>query len=65
MSEQTIIVPVMYRVEEAAEAMRLSRDKVYELIRSGQLRSVKVGRNRRIPVDAVAECVARLCEAAA
>ena len=50
MSEQVIIVPVLYRVEEAAEAMRLSRDKVYELIRSGQLRSVKVGRSRRVPV---------------
>ena len=41
---------VLYRVNEAAEALRLSRSLVYELIRSGRLRSVKAGRRRLIPV---------------
>ena len=40
------IEPVLYRVDEAAEALRLSRSLVYELIRSGRLRSVKEGRRR-------------------
>ena len=29
------VVPLMYRVDEAAAALRLSRSSVYELIRSG------------------------------
>jgi excisionase family DNA binding protein len=37
---------VLYRVDEAADALRLSRSALYELIRSGRLRSVKSGRRR-------------------
>jgi excisionase family DNA binding protein len=50
---------VLYGVEEAAAA-RLSRSVLYELIRSGQLRTVKQGRRRLVPVSALAEYVARL-----
>jgi excisionase family DNA binding protein len=56
------IPPVLYRVDEAALALRLSRSVLYELIRSGRLRTVKVGRRRLVPVDALVECVARLVE---
>ncbi len=55
---------VLYDVDEPAEALRLSRSALYELIRSGQLRSVKSGRRRLIPVAALAEYVARLGSAA-
>ena len=51
---------VLYDVDEAAEALRLSRSALYELICSGQLRSVKAGRRRLVPVAALAEYVARL-----
>ena len=51
------IAPVLYRVEEAAEALRLSRSVVYELIRSGRLRTVKEGRRRLVPVVALTEYV--------
>jgi excisionase family DNA binding protein len=54
------VVPIMYRVDEAAAALRLSRSSVYELIRSGQLRTVKQGRRRLVPVTALAEYVASL-----
>jgi excisionase family DNA binding protein len=40
---------VLYGVEEAAAALRLSRSVLYELIRSGQLRTVKQGRRRPVP----------------
>lgn len=51
---------VLYDVDEAAEALRLSRSTLYELIRSGRLRSVKSGRRRLVPVAALAEYVAGL-----
>lgn len=54
------IPPVLYRVEEAAEALRLSRSVIYELIRSGRLRTVKEGRRRLVPVVALDEYVAGL-----
>ena len=51
---------VVYRVDEAALALRLSRSGIYELIRSGRLRSVKHGRRRLIPVAALTEYVSSL-----
>ena len=56
--------PLLYRVEEAAEALRLSRTAIYELIRSGRLRTVKSGSRRLVPVAALAEYVASLERAA-
>lgn len=47
-------------VDEVAEALRVSRWKVYELIRSRELASFRVGRCRRVPASAVADMVARL-----
>ena len=47
------VVPVAYDVDEAAVALRLSRSALYELIRSGRLRSVKSGRRRLVPVAAL------------
>jgi excisionase family DNA binding protein len=39
---------LLYRVSEAAAALSLSRAKVYELISSGALRSVRIDGARRI-----------------
>jgi len=38
----------------------LGRTKVYELIKSGELRTVKIGRRRFVPTTAVEEYVSRL-----
>jgi excisionase family DNA binding protein len=48
-------VPVrhLYRVSEAMILLSLSRSVIYELIRSGRLRSVTQGRARLIPADAM------------
>lgn len=44
---------LLLRVEEVAELLDVGRTRVYELIRSGALKSVKIGGSRRIPVAAV------------
>ena len=51
---------LLLTVEEAARRLSLGRTKVYEELATGRLRSVQVGRARRIPVDALAEYVASL-----
>jgi excisionase family DNA binding protein len=48
--------------EEAAEVLGLSRCMVYDLIRLRAIVSVKIGRARRIPVEAVRQYVERLTE---
>lgn len=53
---------LVYTAEETAELLKISRWKVFELIRTQQLRSVKIGGLRRIPATAVEEYIARLLE---
>ncbi|RFU42751.1 DNA-binding protein [Actinomadura logoneensis] len=52
-------------VDEAAERLRVSRWTLYNLIRSNQLRTVKIGRRRLVPVSALVECLDQLSEVAA
>lgn len=44
---------MVYTPEQAAEQLQVSRRKVYELLRTGELRSVKIGKLRRIPLRAL------------
>ena len=37
-----------YTVEQVAKMLNISRDKVYYLLRTRQLRSIKIGKSRRI-----------------
>ena len=56
---------LLVRPEDAAQVLGIGRTKVYELIRSGALRSVRIDGLRRIPVAALAEFVAQLEDHAA
>lgn len=56
---------VYLTVPEVADRLRISRWKVYELIRTRELASFTVGRCRRVPAHAVAEMVDRLISDAA
>lgn len=49
-------------VPEVMARLRLSRATVYDLIRSHQLRSGKVGRARRIPESAVTAYICQITE---
>ena len=56
---------LLLTVDEAAERLRVSRWTLYNLIRSNQLRTVKIGRRRLVPFAALAEYVDLLTEEAA
>jgi excisionase family DNA binding protein len=47
----------LYRVHEAMALLSMSRSVIYELIRSGRLKSVTQGRIRLIPAGAIAEYI--------
>jgi excisionase family DNA binding protein len=44
---------LLLRPAEAAEAIGVSRSRVYELLASGELPSIRVGRTVRVPVAAL------------
>ena len=46
--------------EEAARALGIGRTKLYELLASAKLPSVRIGGSRRVSVDALTEFVRRL-----
>jgi excisionase family DNA binding protein len=52
-----------YTVEQVAKILNIGRDKVYFLLRTGQLRSIKIGKLRRITDQHLADFVASLEDA--
>ena len=51
---------LLYTPEEAAELLNVGRTAVFDLIKSGQLASVKIGRRRRISAAALDDFVAAI-----
>jgi excisionase family DNA binding protein len=49
-----------YTVEQVAEMLHVGRDKIYYLLRTGQLRSIKIGKLRRITSQHLAQFIASL-----
>jgi excisionase family DNA binding protein len=52
-------------INEVADLLRISRWSVYQLIWSGQLRALKIGRRRLVRPSALAACVDILDQEAA
>lgn len=52
-----------YTVEQVAEILHVSRDKVYYLLRTRQLRSIKIGKLRRITSQHISEFITTLEDA--
>lgn len=52
-------LPMTLRVEELMPILGIGRNTAYELIRSGQIRSIRIGRQIRIPRDALLEFLNR------
>ena len=48
-------LPLVMKVEDLMPVLCIGRNTAYELVLSGQIRSIRVGRNIRVPKEAVAE----------
>ena len=48
-------LPRILRVEDLMPLLGIGRNTAYQLIRSGQIRSVRIGRQIRIPREALLE----------
>ena len=53
---------LLLTVPEAAEALAISRSKLYELIAAGRIRSVRIDGSRRVPVEALRTYIAQLLD---
>jgi len=59
-SRSQIGYPMLVTVEEAAGLLRIGRTTAYELVMSGKLQSVKVGRRRLVVREGVQDYVSKL-----
>ena len=48
-------LPLTLRVKQLVPLLGISHNTAYALVRSGQIRSIRVGRNYLIPRDAVSD----------
>ena len=55
---------LLYRPKDAAQALGIGRATLYDLMRSGRLRSVKDGGKRFITLDALRDYIRQLEDAA-
>ncbi len=53
---------LLLTVPEAAEALAISRSKLYELIAAGLVRSVRIDGSRRVPLEALETYIATLLD---
>ena len=51
-------LPLALRVEDLMPILGIGRNTAYELVRSGQIRSVKIGRQLRIPKQVLIDYLA-------
>ena len=56
---QNDVARLLYRPAEAAEAISVSRSRMYELIARGDIPCIRVGGVIRVPVDKLREWVTR------
>ena len=47
--------PLVYSVKDLSDLLCISQNTAYMLVRSRQIRSIRIGRSYRIPHDAVEE----------
>jgi len=60
--QEDLVSEGLLTIREAAEFLKLSRSRVYELMNAGELVYAKIGRSRRVPRREVVELAARSLE---
>jgi excisionase family DNA binding protein len=55
---------LLMTVNEAAQCLSIGRPKMWQLVMTGEILSIKIGASRRIPVAALEGYVQQLCVAA-
>ena len=53
-------LPRLLAIKQAIFEMGISRTAIYELINAGMLKTVKIGRRRLVPIEAIEEFIAGL-----
>ena len=51
-------LPLVLRVEDLAQMLSIGRNTAYALVRSGEIRSIRIGKSYRIPKEAIEEYLA-------
>ena len=51
--------PLLLTPAQAAERLSIARSSLYELLLTGQIVSIKLGRSRRVPLDALTDFIDR------
>jgi excisionase family DNA binding protein len=46
-------LPILYTVEEVADILNIGRSTVFKLMKQNRIESIRLGRSRRIPLDAI------------
>ena len=52
-------LPLALRVEDLMPILDIGRNTAYELVRCGKIRSIRIGRQLRIPKDAIQDYLAQ------
>ena len=53
---------LLVSVDDAARLLSIGRTAAWELVRKQKIKSVKIGRTRRVPIVAIQECIQRLMD---
>ena len=53
-------IPLILRVEDIMSLLDIGRNTAYELLRCGAIRSIRVGKQLRIPKEAIIEYISAI-----
>ena len=52
-------LPLVLRVEDLTQMLSIGRNTAYALVRSGEIRSIRIGKSYRIPKEAIEEYISK------
>jgi excisionase family DNA binding protein len=54
--------PILVSVVEVAQMLSIGRTAAWQLVRKRKIKSVKIGRTRRVPIAAIQDYIERLMD---